>query len=110
MAADGDSILIHISFGLNVDTFKQADIVEVVTMDYNPLSKNKEWSGWLCCGKRCEGYKIDYYNDGKVRMEGLFRNGKPIGQLKFYNNEGKLKYVEFYNKRGKKIKSENVRI
>jgi len=65
--------------------------------------------GWLYCGKPCEDYKIDYYDNGQKMMEGKFKKGKPVDNLKFYNASGKLKYIEYYNKRGKKIKSEQVK-
>jgi len=109
LAIEGDSILVHIGYGLNVDTVKQVDISESINLDYNESAKEKSWSGWLCCGKKCEGYKVDYYNNGNKRMVGKFKKGKPVDNLKFYNASGKLKYIEYYNKRGKKIRSEQVK-
>lgn len=108
LAVEGDSIFVHIGYGLNIDTVKQVDISESIKLYYNKLSKEKEWSGWLCCGKKCEGYKTDYYNNGNKRMQGKFKNGKPVGILKFYNDSGRVKYIEYYNKRSNMIKSEHI--
>lgn len=109
ISTEGDSIMVHIVFGVNRIFVKQKDLNDVVILNYDKNAHNPSWSGWMCCGKKCEGYKVDYYNNGNKRMEGKFKKGKPVGDLKFYNAIGKLKYIEYYNKKGKKIKSEQVK-
>lgn len=109
MCTEGDSIVVYIGFGSNRIFVKQKDINDVVILNYNKNADTPSWSGWMCCGKKCKGYKVDYYNNGNKRIEGKFKKGKPVGGLKFYNASGKLKYIEYYNKRGKKIKSEHVK-
>ena len=109
LAVEGDSMLVYIGYGLNIDTIKQVDIYESIILHNNESTKEKAWSGWLCCGKKCEGFNVDYYNNGNKRLEGKFKKGKPVSDLKAYNGNGKLRYIEYYNKRGKKIRSEEVK-
>lgn len=103
-----DSIVICISkFGLNTDTIKQRELFSVLLIDSKPGKiKNGDW---LYCGKLSNGYKIDYYNNGNKYLEGNFKRGKPVGELKFYSESGKLEYIEYYSRRGRKIKSEYVK-
>ena len=105
LAADGDSLLVHISKGLNTDTLKQKDVYEVIQKSYNKGAEEKAWAGWVCCGKRCAGVIVDYYANGKKRLEGNFKNGHPIGEFKFYHPDGTPKYFEYYSSTGKLIKS-----
>jgi hypothetical protein len=109
IATEGDSLVIYIGAGINIDTVKKRDLIDVVFIDSKPLKSMSQGGGWLCCDKPCEGYKVDYYNNGQKLIEGKFKKGKPIRDLKFYNENGKLKYIEYYNKRGKKIKSEQLK-
>jgi hypothetical protein len=104
LAVEGDSILVHITFGTNIDTIKQKDIVEGVFIDLKPLKGMTNGGGWFYCGKPCNGYNVDYYNNGKKNIEGRFKNGKPIGKLKSYNSNGLIKYIAYYNRRGTKFK------
>jgi hypothetical protein len=110
ISTEGDSTMIHVGFGLNIFFVKQKDISDVVILDYNINTPSPSWSGWMCCKTKCEGYKVDYYNNGNKRIEGQFKRGKPTGELKFYNEKGQLKFIEYYDKRGKKIKNEQLKV
>ncbi len=57
--------------------------------------------GYCCCDKECEGKKVDYYANGIKRIEGFFVNGRPIGEVRKYYRDGKLKELEKYNKKGR---------
>lgn len=46
-------------------------------------------------GKK-EGMMIDYYKDGKVKIERLFKNDIQIGKSTFYYPSGKIKEVQYY--------------
>ncbi|AXY74127.1 hypothetical protein D3H65_09145 [Paraflavitalea soli] len=70
-------------------------------------SKLHSFSGYCCCGKKCEGYQVDYYSNGQKRIEGTFEEGVPIGSLKLYNTDGSLKSIRKYSKKGK-LKKEIV--
>ncbi|MGE0773083.1 MAG: toxin-antitoxin system YwqK family antitoxin [Cyclobacteriaceae bacterium] len=61
--------------------------------------------GYCCCDQKCEGTQIDYYENGNKRVEGFFKEGIPIGKLKFYYPDGKLRTVKKYSKKGKLIKT-----
>lgn len=85
-----------------IDTLKKIDVYEVITVDQHPFFK-----GWLCCNKKCNGYRVGYYCNGNKRIEGTFKRGQPIGELKYYNEDGTLLYIAYYNKRGKYIKRQD---
>jgi hypothetical protein len=70
---------------------------------YEPTSK-PGFYGYCCCDKICDGYQIDYYANGKIKFEGLFKNGQPLGELKYYYPSGKIKRIEHYYRFCKKIK------
>ena len=61
--------------------------------------------GYCCCDQKCEGLQIDYYENGNKRIEGFFKEGLPMGKLKFYSSNGKLSMVKKYSKKGKLIKT-----
>ncbi|NDV67882.1 hypothetical protein D0T66_03100 [Dysgonomonas sp. 25] len=95
-----DTIRVNISnFGLNSDTIIIMSIVEY-------LSPSKNQGGWLCCEKKCEGYLVDYYNNGEKRIEGLFKKGRPVGEIRYYRINGSLMAIDYYNKKGHLIKSD----
>lgn len=80
------------SFGYRSDTINLFSILECYSMH--------DFSGYCCCGEKCEGRGVDYYHNGQKRIEGRFRNGKPIGKVKYYTQDGVLKSIRFYNKKG----------
>ncbi|MCF6129086.1 hypothetical protein L1S35_05325 [Flavobacterium sp. AS60] len=53
---------------------------------------------YLDCGIVCNGYKVGKYSNGKVKFEGTFENGFPIGEFKMFYQNGKIKEVSFYEK------------
>lgn len=108
LAIEGDSVMVHIGYGMNADTIKQRDIIDVIYLDSKPTNGMRQGGGWLCCGNPCEGLKIDYYENGQKMIEGKFKKGKPIGKLIFYDDSGQQKYIEYYNKRGRKLRSEQM--
>jgi hypothetical protein len=55
---------------------------------------SKRWS-YLNCLKVCNGIESDYYVNGNKRLEGEFKNGKPI-ELKKFRENGKLFSQIFY--------------
>ena len=56
--------------------------------------------GFYKCDKVCNGKLQDFYGNGNIRMEGEFRNGLPIKQIKKYNDKGELVEIEIYNRNG----------
>jgi len=108
ISVKGDSILIHVTYRDNIDTIKQKDIVDAVFVDSQQSKGMTQGGGWFCCGKPCDGYKTDYYENRKKLMEGEFKNGEPVSKLKFYKQDGTIKYVEYYNRRGRKVKNEFI--
>ena len=69
--------------------------------------KKEKGTYWLCFDKKCNGYQADYYNNGKIYIEGFFRKGRPKGGVRFYRPDGTLERIEFYKgkyNKGKALK------
>lgn len=62
---------------------------------------SKPWDGFCYCGIPCDGYQVDYYKNGKKRIEGNFKKGKPKGKVVYYHPDGAINYIEIYSKKGK---------
>jgi len=56
---------------------------------------SERWA-YLNCDKICNGLEIDFYSNGNKRIEGNFKNGKPI-KISFFRKEGTIEREEFYN-------------
>ena len=52
-------------------------------------------------GKK-EGTMTEYYLNGKMRSERLFKNDTQIGQTVFYYQGGQIKEIQFFDKNGLK--------
>ena len=79
-----------------IDTVKLASIYLCFEGGMHPPT----WSGYCCCGERCEGNLVEYYSDGTKRMEGNFRNGEALGQVRSYYPNGQLYQRATYFPRG----------
>lgn len=100
-----DSLIIHVdNYGLNADTIRQRELYSVLVVDSKPGEIRN--GDWLYCGKLCNGYMVDFYNNGNKYLEGVFKRGKPVGFLRYYSENGALRYIEYYNRRGRKVRSE----
>ena len=56
--------------------------------------------GFYNCDDICDGVQQDFYSNGKIRMEGEFKNGKPVKEIKKYNESGELVEIELYRRNG----------
>ena len=68
------------------------------------IDTDAPWSNntrYMDCGGLCNGYKVDYYDNGNKRLEGSFIEGRPVGKVAHYNEDHTVKYIEIYNKKGK---------
>ena len=52
-----------------------------------------------CCNEPCQGFNQDRYQNGNLRIEGYFNEGKPIKDLNFYTESGQLKRKLVFQKR-----------
>lgn len=57
------------------------------------------------CNELASGLCIDYYENDKVRINGKFNEGIPVGKLYTYHLDGKLNYKAQYSPNGKFKKS-----
>ncbi len=93
-----DSVkLIEIHQGQNYDTLTRTTIVDCTGPIHGPDC------GYFCCDVLCEGYNIDYFDNGKKKLEGYFKKGFPVGQLILYRPDGTRKEIYHYDKDGKGI-------
>ena len=92
---DGINQSVNIVQGVNVDTLYTKKIQEC----YEPIS-HPRFSGYCCCDDVCDGPQKDYYNNGTLRIEGTFKNGKAIGKVKLYHSNGIISEIRIYNKKG----------
>jgi len=83
-------------FGVVIDTLNEITIRKCYNLNTFPV-----FYGYCCCDKRCDGKKVDYYANGMVRIEGYFIKGRPIGEVRKYYRDGRLKELEKYNNKGK---------
>jgi hypothetical protein len=96
-----DSVkFITINSGQNYDTLTRSTIMKGVSVNCVLPPQGPGW-GYLCCDNLCEGYNVDFFDNGKKKMEGHFKSGLPIGQLTFYNADGKVTEIHHYDKAGK---------
>lgn len=58
------------------------------------------YHGYLICDKICDGYVIDYYKNGIIRLEGNFENGMPKNEIRKYDTKGQLVEIEIYDNYG----------
>ena len=93
------------SFAFNVNIKNQSNYCDTIILPKiykcQDSKYNSEFVGYCTCGIRCNGELIDYYINGEKRIEGTFKNGKPIGKLYYYNMDGSIKRIEKYNRKGK---------
>ena len=82
-------------YGTIRDTLNESTINECYNLYTRPV-----FYGYCCCDERCDGKKVDYYANGMKRIEGFFVKGVPIGEVKKYYRNGRLKELEKYNKKG----------
>jgi hypothetical protein len=54
--------------------------------------------GFFQCNRPCNGIMIDYYKKGIKRLEGEFKNGVPVGYIRFYYPTGILQEVREYSR------------
>ena len=96
-----DSVkLVTIHAGQNYDTLTRSTIMDgAIVACILPLPK-PSWN-YQCCDKPCEGYNVDYFDNGRKKVEGTFKMGIPIGQLIFYNPDGTKKEIHHFDKAGK---------
>jgi antitoxin component YwqK of YwqJK toxin-antitoxin module len=53
-----------------------------------------------------QGKWVGKYPDGTIRYEGIFKDNKPVGELKRYHENGKIKAILVYSPNSDKVKAE----
>ena len=57
----------------------------------------KDTLNYMDANGKKQGHWIQKYPNGNVQFEGYFKNNNPVGQVKKYHENGKLKYDMYYN-------------
>ena len=97
---------IYLDDPLTYEIKKVENVLDTLTsatvyLALEPPTSHPDFIGYFCCDHKCEGEKTDYYSNGSKRLEGCFKDGKPLGDLKIYYPNGMLKQLDKYSKRGK---------
>lgn len=53
------------------------------------------FSKYYYCDKPCNGYQVDFYANGNLKVDGLFKDGKPI-EYSEYRNDGTKEFQQIY--------------
>ena len=69
-------------------------IIPKILFSFGNELHSKRWK-YLNCEKTCEGLENDFYENGKKRTVGNFKEGKPI-EIKEYRENGTLATQTFY--------------
>jgi hypothetical protein len=95
--------IIHINNnrGNYMDTIIFESIYETI------IAKKKSRRLWLCCDEECNGYQVEYYENGRKKMEGIFKKGNPVGNINYYYKDGKKQRTLYYNGKGKYLGQAN---
>ncbi|KAB1154242.1 hypothetical protein F7018_14820 [Tenacibaculum aiptasiae] len=74
----------------NSDTIR----IPKILFSFKSVLHSRKWN-YLNCEKVCDGTETDFYSNGNKRLEGEFKNGRPIKINEFRKN-GKLLTQTFY--------------
>lgn len=76
---------------------KVIDTLTIPKIQFETDNGNKtSYSKYFKCDKVCNGYEVDYFENGNKRLEGNFVNGNPIWEKEFEENGSSIKY--YYDK------------
>jgi len=92
----GDNMVGMFDQTINItDSPKQVDTLDIPALKFtwDGVLHSKYWN-YFKCDKLCDGLETDFYSNGRKRMEGEFKNGKPI-HLTEYRDDG-TKENEFW--------------
>lgn len=88
------------------DSQKVIDTLTIPKILFETDNDSKtSYSKYLKCDKVCDGYEVDYFENGKKRLEGNFSKGKAIWETEFERDGSFIKY--YYNKSGRYVRVEN---
>jgi len=93
----GDNMVGMFDQTINIrDSPNQVDTLDIPTIKFSWDGglHSKYWS-YFKCDKVCDGVESDYYPNGKKKLEGEFKAGKPI-HLTHYRNDGTNEIEAWY--------------
>ena len=88
---DGDLIG---QYSTTLKTINDTIRIPKILFSFGSELHSKRWN-YLNCNKVCDGTETDFYSNGNKRLEGIFKNGKPI-EIKDFRQNGKLLTQTFY--------------
>jgi antitoxin component YwqK of YwqJK toxin-antitoxin module len=74
-----------------IDTLEVPKILIEIDIDSETI-----YSKYFKCEKICDGYEVDYFENGNKRLEGNFKNGNAIWETEFERDGSSIKY--YYDK------------
>lgn len=72
-------------------------LVVLLSLPLSIFAQNSDTLNYMDANGKKQGHWIQKYENGNVQFEGFFKNNVPVGQLKKYHENGKLKYDMFYD-------------
>jgi hypothetical protein len=77
------------------DSPTQVDTIDIpaIKFTWDGVLHSKYWN-YFKCDKLCDGIESDFYSNGKKRLEGEFKNGKPIHVVEYRNEYEKVNYFD----------------
>ncbi len=81
-------------FSTTLKTNKDTIVVPKILFSSGNELHSKHWT-YLNCDKVCDGIETGFYSNGNKRLEGIFKNGKPI-EIKDFRPNGKLLTQTYY--------------
>ena len=73
----------------------------IIMSDFNGINPNVDHRYYYWCKELANGGHVDYYENGNMRMDGVFDEGQPIGKLHSYLENGNINFIAKYSKKGK---------
>lgn len=89
---DSDKVSIN-KIGLNTDTFftKKVRWVSYIS--------DPQVTEYYDCDTPADGFVLDYYYNGRLRLSGYFKNGQLVDTLKEFYSNGVIKFLNYPNKK-----------
>jgi hypothetical protein len=102
LKSKGKYILIHQKeiIQLTIDKKDNSYTINLSDIHEFIITHDKHGYEFRDCKGKLNGNRVDYYQNGKIRMIGIFKNGLAIGYLTEFYPNGDLKEIRFFDKKG----------
>jgi len=78
---------------IHVYSNSQIDTILVYQTYKKPANSIPPYTVYTSCGEKCDGAIREYWDDGKLRIDGKFKDGRVLKMKQYFKN-GSIKYYE----------------